>query len=182
MKDSEIVDLYWQRSENAIEESNVKYGSYCRKIAWNICQNNEDSEECVNDTWYKAWNIMPPKRPAALSSLFGGITRNLALSRWRQKKSQKRGGGEMGLVLEELEGCIPGGTEPEKELEFRELMEKIGDFVHRLKPDDRKIFLARYYYAAPIGEIAKRQGASLTKTKKRLYRMRDSLRKELEEL
>ncbi len=181
MKDSEIVDLYWQRSENAIEESNVKYGNYCRKIAWNICQNNEDSEECVNDTWFKAWQIMPPKRPAALSGLFGGITRNLALSRWRFKTSQKRGGGEMALVLEELEGCIPGGTEPEKELELRELMQKIREFVHRLRPEDRKIFLARYYYAAPIAEISKRQGASVTKTKKSLYRMRDRLRKELEE-
>ena len=102
MEDQAIVELYWQRSDRAIAETERKYGRYCHKIAWNICMNCQDAEECVNDTWFRAWNLMPDKRPAALPGFLGGITRNLAIDRYKTKNRKKRGGGETELALEEL--------------------------------------------------------------------------------
>ena len=93
MEDRAIVDLYWQRSDRAISETEAKYGRYCRTVAFNLLNSIEDSEECVNDTWLRAWNLMPDKRPALLSAFLGGITRNLAISMYRRRTSKKRGGG-----------------------------------------------------------------------------------------
>ena len=102
MEDKEIIDLYWQRSDRAIAETDRKYGRYCGTIAYNICRSREDAEECVGDTWFRAWGLMPDKRPGILSSFLGGITRSLALDRYRSQHRQKRGGGETALALEEL--------------------------------------------------------------------------------
>ena len=102
MNDSEIVSLYWARDEAAISESDAKYGAYCRSIAWNILQIDEDADEIVNDTWLGAWNAMPPHRPSVLSTFLGKITRRLSLKRWRFKNARKRGGGETALALDEL--------------------------------------------------------------------------------
>ena len=179
MEDREIVDLYWQRSDNAIEESDKKYGNYCHKIAYNVCSNHEDSEECVSDTWFKAWNIMPPKRPSALNSFFGSICRNFALDVWRRKTAMKRGGGETALVYEELSGCIGDNAQPENVVEAKELEEAVRNFIHALPERERRIFLARYYFILPVAEIAKRQHEGLSKTKMTLYRTREKLIKEL---
>ena len=99
MEDREIVDLYWAREEQALEETQSKYGAYCWRIAHNILRSREDSEECVNDTWLRAWNAMPPQRPAILSSFLGCITRNLSLDRYKAGRTGKRGGGQLPLAL-----------------------------------------------------------------------------------
>ena len=102
MDDAKIVDMYWARDEKAIKETNVKYGRYCYQIAYNILYNEQDADESVNDTYLGAWNCMPPHRPMVLATFLGKITRRISLNRWRMKKTQKRGGGETALALEEL--------------------------------------------------------------------------------
>ena len=113
MEDRQIVDLYWQRSDLAISETDQKYGRYCHTIAYNICGTDEDAEECVNDTWFRAWNLMPDQRPTILSAFLGRITRNFAINLIKAQNRIKRGGGEAVYALDELEECIPGGTTPE---------------------------------------------------------------------
>ena len=121
MEDSAIVELYWQRADEAIPETERKYGRYCRRIAYNITASHEDAEECVNDTWLGAWNAMPDKRPSVLSTFLGYITRNFALNRLEARRSAKRGGGEAVLALDELEDCIPADASPQRCLEQKEL-------------------------------------------------------------
>ena len=139
MEDKQIVDLYWQRSDLAISETNRKYGRYCHTIAYHICGADEDAEECVNDTWLRAWNLMPDQRPAVLPAFLGRITRNLAIDCIKAKNRLKRGGGEAALALDELEECISAGTDPEKALEEKELQTAIGQFVSELSKTDAVI-------------------------------------------
>ena len=106
MEDSRIVELYWQKNADAIKETDSKYGAYCFAIADNILHNEEDSEECVNDTWLNAWNAMPPQRPTKLRLFLAKITRNLSFNRFQAQGAKKRGGGEINLVLDELAECI----------------------------------------------------------------------------
>ena len=181
MEDTAIVDLYWQRSDQAISETDHKYGRYCRAIAYNFVKNNEDAEECVNDTWFRAWNLMPDKRPSVLSTFLGAITRNLAISMYRGKTNQKHGRGEMPLALDELSECIPSGTNPEQEYEIKEFEKAIGLFVDCLPEAEQKVFVARYWYLAPISEIADRMHFTQGKTKSMLFRIRNKLRTYLRE-
>ena len=181
MEDAAIVDLYWQRSDQAISETDRKYGKYCHTIAYNICANNEDAEECVNDTWFSAWNMMPDKRPAILSTFLGYITRNFALDRFKAKNAQKRGGGETPLALEELENCIPALSNVEQRYEEKELEAAIDRFVSTLSQTDRRMFIARYWFLASISEISEKMGYSQSKTKMTLFRTRNKLRMYLEE-
>lgn len=182
MEDSAIVDLYWQRSEQAIAQSEIKYGGYCRTVAGNICRAHEDAEECVNDTWLSAWNQMPDKRPRKLGCFLGTICRNLAINRVRSQSRLKRGGGQTELALEELKDCIPAGESVEKQAELRELMHAVDSFAAALPRDERRIFIARYYFMASVEEIAEKQGFSASKVKTSLYRtrlkLRDRLKKE----
>ena len=115
MEDHAIIELYWERSEDAISKTAAKYGGYCYTIAYNILSNNEDAEESVNDTWLAAWNTMPPRRPKLLAAFLGKMTRYISLDRWKNRTARKRGGGEVPLVLEELEECISGEDSVEKE-------------------------------------------------------------------
>ena len=119
MDDELIVQLYWDRSENAISETDRKYGAYCNSIAYGILQSKEDAEESVNDTYMDAWNSMPPHRPSILSTFLGKITRRISIDRWRTMNRIKRGKGEITLALEELEQCIAGGQSPQREIEKR---------------------------------------------------------------
>ena len=132
MNDTEIVDLYWKREERAVEETAKKYGTYCYSIAYNILSNHEDSEESVNDTYIETWNAIPPHRPAVLSSFLGKITRRLAIDKWRSEHAQKRGGGEMACVLEELEECVLCEDSAEQRLEQQMLAQAINDFLKAL--------------------------------------------------
>ena len=181
MNDNDIIALYWARDERAITETDGKYGRFCRSIAMNILSVNEDAEECVNDTWLRAWDLMPDQRPAVLSAFLGRITRNLALDRIKAKNRIKRGGGEAVLALDELEDCVPGGTEPERALLLKELEAAIGRFVSGLPETERAIFVLRYWYLAPIEEIAGRLGFSKGKVKTSLFRTRGKLRTYLQE-
>lgn len=179
MEDSRILDLYWQRSQQAIAETAKKYGRYCFSIAFNILENGADAEETVNDTYLGAWNAIPPHRPANLSTFLGKITRRLALKRWEANRAAKRGGGETALVLEELAGCIPGKS-LEETMNERELSRILQKFVRDLPRTERRVFICRYWYLDPIANIAKEFGFSQSKVKSMLLRTRNKLKKELE--
>ena len=146
MDDSKIVDLYWARSDSAIAETAKKFGAYCRTIAYNVLQNPEDSDECVNDTYMRAWNSMPDKRPSALAPYLGRITRNLALSRVIDKNRLKRGGGEVALALDELDECTASAYSLEREVENRELAAALNRFLAQLPETERALFVSRYWF------------------------------------
>lgn len=181
MEDTAIVDLYWQRSDLAISETEKKYGRYCRSIARNILASPEDAEECVSDTWFRAWNLMPDKRPSALAVFPGGITRHFALDRFKANNRKKRGGGEAVLALEELSEVVPDGTDLQQSAEDRELAEAIGRFTAALDPEEKRVFVLRYWYLVPVAEIAERMHFSRSKTKSMLFRTRNRLRIFLQE-
>lgn len=176
MDDREIVDLYWQRSERAIDETAQKYGSYCRIIAYNILENGEDSDECVNDTWLSAWNSMPDKRPERLAPFLGKITRNFALKKITRRNAQKRGGGEALLALEELDACVPSGYSLEREVEDRELSRAIDYFLDTLPEKEQLAFVARYWFMAGEREIAKKLHLSRSGVSAMLKRTRKKLK------
>lgn len=180
MDDKQIVDLYWERKECAIEETASKYGSYCHSIAGNILHNPADAEESVNDTWLDAWNSMPPHRPSVLSTFLGKITRRISIDRWRKQNAKKRGGGQLPLVLEELEDCVSDGTSIEDETERRLLSEVIDSFVQSLPETEQKVFLCRYWYMDSVETIAAQFRFSGSKVKSMLYRTREKLRARLE--
>jgi len=180
MDDTKIIDLYWFRSERAIAETAKKYGSYCHSIAFRILRNDQDSEECVNDTWLGAWKAMPPKRPAVLSTFLGRITRNLALNRWKGYNAEKRGAGEMTVALEELKECVPAPGGVEGAVEGMALAESIDRFLEALPAEQRRIFVQRYWYLCSIREIAASCGVSENKVKVTLFRARQRLREVLQ--
>lgn len=180
MDDKGIVELYWQRSEKAIGETDRKYGSYCFRIAYNILANPEDAEESVSDTYLAAWNKLPPHRPAALAIFLGKITRNLSISRWRSRSASKRGGGEIILALDELEDCVDGTQDVEGACESRELNRILNQFLNTLPKMERDIFLRRYWFLDPIGDIAESFGFTPSKVTSMLHRTRGKLRKQLE--
>lgn len=176
MNDKEIVELYWRRSERAIAETASKYGQYCRTVAYNILGNDQDSEECVNDTWLAAWNSMPDKRPGRLNPYLARITRNFALKKVMNRSAKKRGGGEAEIALEELAGCVLPGYGIEQELEERELSEAINGFVNRLADEEQFVFISRYWFMASESEIAKKRGCSRSRINAMLKRTREKLK------
>ena len=180
MEDKRIVDLYWERSEIAISETANKYGRYCHYIAHNILHNNEDSEECVNDTYNDAWQSMPPHRPSILSTFLGKITRRISIDLWRKYSAKKRGGGVVALALEELEECVSGTGDVEEGVERLELQRKLNAFLLALSQVDRQVFMCRYWYMDSISDIAKQFACSESKIKSMLYRTRNKLRVMLE--
>ena len=180
MEDTRIIDLYWQRSDRAIPETDLKYGSYCHTVAYNICHDREDAEECVNDTYLRAWNSMPDQRPRMLRSFLGTITRNLALDRYRSASRKKRGGGEVELALAELDECVSSTINIERQILARELSHAIDSFLSALSETDRTVFVSRYWYLASVAEIAERLGCSQGKVKMMLHRTRERLRSYLE--
>lgn len=180
MEDSRIIELYWERSEQAIAETAAKYGAYCYAIAYNVLNNREDAGECVNDTYLGAWDSMPPQRPSILSAFLGKITRNLSLRRWRDAHVQKRGGGQLPVVLEELEECIRGKLSIEEQVEAKELSQWVNAFVSELPEVERKVFVCRYWYLDPVDAIALRYGFTKSKVKSMLMRTRGKLRACLE--
>lgn len=176
MDDKGIVRLYFDRDERAIDETARKYGKYCFSIAHNILSSREDAEESVNDTYLDAWNSIPPHRPNSLALFLGKISRRISIDRYRRKNAQKRGSGEMALVLDELYQCIADETDVEKEFENRQLTQVINQFVKTLPSHERKVFLCRYWYMDSIQSISKRFGYSESKVKSMLFRTREKLR------
>lgn len=179
MDDKEIVELYWQRNEAAIDETAARYGKFCHSIAFNILGNNEDAEESVNDTYLNAWNSIPPHRPSVLSTFLGKITRRVSIDRWRKRSAQKRGGGQIALALDELEECISGGKSVEQAVEAKLLSDVVNSFVKSLPDTERGVFLCRYWYMDSVESIAKEFGFSQSKVKSMLYRTREKLRARL---
>ncbi len=180
MEDKDIVDLYWQRSERAIAETECKYGAYCRRLAERILRNSEDAEETVNDAWLRAWNAMPSDRPDHLGAYLGKLCRWLSLNRLRDRDRLRRGGGELTLALEELDELIPAASDTEREVERRELSRCIGNYVNQMREPERSVFLCRYWYLAPVKEIALAFGFGGSKVKSMLARSRKRLKNELE--
>ncbi len=181
MEDEKIVQLFWDRDEKAIDESSEKYGAYCFRIAQNILESREDSEECVSDTWLRAWNCMPPKKPSVLSVFLGKLTRNLAFDRYRKLHRKKRGGYEMDLVLEEIGEIVSGTEGPEQALEVSELKECINSFLQGLKEKQRVLFIRRYWYGSGISEIAELLGMKENHVSVELGRIRHKLKEYLYE-
>lgn len=181
MDDKQIVELYWQRSEQALAETDAKYGAYCRAIACRVLQDDRDAEECVADAYLDVWNRIPPHRPAALSAFLGKTVRHIAIDRLRKKTAQKRGGGEVFLALDELGECIPSRDDVEQEVEKQVLADALSAFLTSLRTDERRVFLRRYWYLDSVEEICARFGFSQSKVKSMLSRTREKLRKHLAE-
>ena len=179
MEDSQIIDLYWARLEQAIQETDTKYGGYCRAIAHNILKSMEDSEECVSDTWLRAWNAMPPQRPSVLSAFLGRITRNLSLDRYKAARAEKRGGSSFPAALDELSECVPAQIRVEHTLEERELAEAIDRFLRTLPERECSMFLRRYWYVDSVQSIAARYAIKENTAKSILFRTREKLRRYL---
>lgn len=175
MEDEKIVELYWQRSSEAIAETSRKYGAYCMRISMNILANREDSEENVSDTYLRVWNSVPPQRPRFLAAFLGRIARNLALNRRAAANAEKRGGGEAELSLEELAECLPSGSEPQSEAESAAFSRVLSDFLRTESKDARQVFLQRYFECRPVAQIAGHFGFSESKVKSMLMRTRTRL-------
>ena len=180
MEDRQIVRLFFERSDRAIDETERKYGTYCRSIARNILHNEEDADECVSDAWLGAWNSIPPQKPEALGAYVGKLTRRKAIDRLRALNTYKRGGRAVTLAIEELDRCIPDGCAVEEDILRQELGETIRRFLGRLGETERNVFLLRYWYVCPVAEIAERLDFSQAKVKSMLMRTRKKLRTFLE--
>lgn len=180
VEDTAIIDLYWAREEQALTETELKYGAMCRTIAFNILRDREDTEECVNDTWFRAWTTMPPQRPSILSAFLSRITRNLSLDRYKAARTVKRGSGQLPLALEELGDCVPAQSSVEDEIQLKELTQLLDLFLRNLPEKECCIFLRRYWYIDSIGAIAQRYEMAEGTVKSSLHRTRRKLREYLE--
>ena len=176
MTDEKIIELYFERDEKAVSMSQESYGAYCLSIGNEILQSNEDAEECVNETWLRAWNIIPPQKPRKLSTFFGRITRNIAFDKYREKHSQKRGKGLMAVVLDELDECIPDSFDTDKHIDNSELKQILDEFLESLSQKDSVIFLARYWYAKSLHDISRKYKINENTVKASLFRSRNKLR------
>ena len=178
MEDGRIIGLFFERSEQALEELDRKYGAAVKKTAANILSDRQDAEECVNDTYLRVWNSIPPQKPNPLVSYVCKIARNLALDRYRSNTAEKRNG-NLDLVLEEMEECIPSNMSVETELEAKELTQEINRFLSALPKDDRFLFVRRYWYGDSVADLAAMTGGSANRISVRLFRIREKLRNTL---
>lgn len=181
MQDDMIVTLYWQRNEQAIQETDHKYGRYLSKIAYNVLKDLEDSKEIVNDTYLKAWNSMPPHTPSVLATYLGKITRQLSIDMFRNRNRKKRQMSEYTLSLSELDECISNGNTTEQSVNLHLLAETINTYLYSLSHEARTTFVGRYYYMDSIKEVAGYHSMSQSKVKSMLYRTRQGLKAYLEQ-
>jgi len=175
MQDAAIIELYWSRDERAISESDRHYGTYCRRISLNILSCLEDSEECVNDTWHRSWEAIPPQRPSSLAAFFGRIVRNLSISRYRAAHAKKRYDG-IAVLLSELEDCVPSRESVSQAMEGKLLTDAIDGWLARLEKDDRVLFVRRYWFGDPVNALAKECGCTQNQMAQRMLRLRKGLR------
>lgn len=179
MTDEEIIALFWQRSETAITETSNLYGLYFHSVAFSILRNDEDAKETVNDTYLKAWNIIPPQRPNHLKAFLGRITRQLSINRLEHNSAKKRAGSQYQLALDELSECIAQSQE-----DFADtiaLRDALNQFLHSLPPEARRVFIRRYWHLHSIAEIAASFSMSESKVKSLLMRTRKKLKQHLTE-
>ena len=178
MDDKRIVELYFERNEEALVMTHKKYGRYCYKIAYNILYVSEDAKECVNDTYLRTWNAIPPHRPIRLPTFLGKITRNLALDRYDYNHADKRSG-KTAMVYEEVAECV---SHPDEEIDIADevaLKIAVDSFLASLPKTQRMIFLRRYYYFSSISEIAKDVSESESNVKVTLHRLRKHFKEHL---
>ena len=180
MRDDEILELYRRRDERAIIETHDKYASYCRRIALNILGDRRDAEECLQDVLFRLWTAIPPKYPENMTAFIGRITRNLAINRYRKSTAQKRGSGQLPLVLSELEECVISAQSFNDDCDVELLPEAINEFLSALKPCIRRVFIKRYWHMSPIADIAGDCSMSESAVKSMLHRTRGKLKKHLE--
>lgn len=180
MEDQKILDLFFRRFQQAIAETDRKYGSYLYTISYNILSDREDSKECVNDTYLGAWNAIPPKRPGVLGAFLGKMARYISIDRWRKRNAKQRGGGEILRSLEELQECI-AAADPEQELDRLELARVFREFLSSLSEPERNVFLSRYWYLESVQAISQASGFSQSKIHSMLHRLRGRLAKKLRE-
>lgn len=180
MEDEKIVSLYWERSEDAIRETEIKYDRYLTKIANNILDSLEDSREQVNDTYLAAWNSMPTHRPSVLSTYLGKITRRLSIDCFRTRNREKRRDSQYALSLSELEDCVSAGNTTEEIVNVKLLADTIGIYLRLLPEDARNAFIGRYYFLDSLKEVAAYCGMTESRCKMLLYRTRLGLKEYLE--
>ncbi len=180
MEDGQIIELFFERSEDAVGELDAKYGALCRRLSWSIVGSARDAEECVNDAYLGVWNAVPPERPSPLAAFLCKIVRNLSLKRVREGRAAKRGGA-CEVPIQELGDCLAGSGTAETELEARELARILGEFLDKLSGENRFIFMRRYWFCDSYEEIAGAVGLSVKNVSVRLTRLRGKLRKYLEE-
>lgn len=179
MEDRQIIELYFSRHESAIAETDIKYGRFCRYIAYQILRNHEDSEEVTNDTYLKTWNTIPPNYPESLKGYVGMISNQLALDRYDAQNAAKRGGGEIPLALDELSESLPD-SEGEDICNEIALRDSLNIFLGSLPQKTRNIFVRRYWYVSEIAEIARDHSMSEAAVAMLLHRTRKKLKKHLE--
>lgn len=180
MEDCDIVRLFWERDEQALSETERKHGKRCRMIAENILNDREDAADCLNDSYFKVWNLIPPERPKFLGAFVSSIVKYTAIDMLKAKRAQKRGGGEIMQAIEELEDMVSDNSDVERTYENREIIEKINDFLEGIPFEHRKIFVLRYWYCCEIPEIAKRFGLRKNTVSVMLNRTRKRLKEYLE--
>ena len=178
IEDEKIVELFFARSEQAIQELDIKYGKICRKISYNIVNNRQDAEECVNDTYLGAWNAIPPTKPDPLQAYICKIVRNISLKLYYRKKSAKRNS-VYEIAMQELEDYLSAPNTVEVEIEARELAEIIDSFLETLTVENRVIFMRRYAYMDTYSDIAARVGLSENNVAVRLNRIRQKMKQYL---
>lgn len=181
MDDKSIIQLYMDRSERAISETDIKYGSYCRTIARNILYDRGETDECVNDTYLKVWNAIPPQVPLIFKAFIGKIARNLALNMYEKKTASKRSNGQVESSIDELAECLDSGNDIEAGLERKEVIAALNEFLSRLEKNKRIYFMQRYYYMKSIKEIAEDNNISEGSLKTMLCRIRNDLKKYIAE-
>ena len=180
MDDQKIIELYWNRNEDALTHTRNKYHRYCYRIAYNLLQNHEEAEEAENDTYLDAWNAIPPHRPSNFPAFLGKITRSIAMDKIRYQNAQKRGNGFESLSFEELQDCIPSNHRVEDYLNASQLAEQISCFLRTLPKTERAIFLYRYWYCEPTASIASELACSNSKVRTSLHRTRQKLKEYLQ--
>jgi len=179
LTDTAILDLFFERSEQAISALDTAHGAAVRRVAYNILGSIQDAEECVNDTWLAAWNAIPPSRPDPLRTFVCKIARNLAAKRYHANTAAKRNS-QYDVALDELAECLPGADTPEEALAARELAKALNRFLGALPYDDRYLFMRRFWYADSPAQIAAQTGKSVNAVSVRLHRLRGKLKKQLE--
>lgn len=180
MEDIQIIEFFWDRNQSAITETGIKYGCMLHRISYGVLMNKEDSEECVNDTYAKAWDTMPPQKPCSLAAYLGRIARNISINRWHKNHAQKRGG-NISIQISELSDCVPAQSSVESEIETNALTGVIEKWLESLPGYDRVLFLRRYWFSEELNSLAEECGSSPNKLAGRLFRLRQKLKSTLEE-
>ena len=180
MDDKQIIELYFERNEQAIKETQNKYGAFCHRIAMNILGIHEDAEECVNDTYYSVWKQIPPTVPEVFKVYLGRITRNLSISRFRAMRAKKRYS-SMEIMLSELNDCVPSSSNVEQTIEVMQLSDYISEWLDSLPEEDCALFVRRYWFGDEVRELAKKCGITAAQMAQRMLRLRKSLKAALEQ-